>query len=224
MVIIRAMKALVLFSGGQDSTTCLAQACHDYPNEVTALGFNYGQRHTIELKQAKKITKLANVPFEIIDLSYIANLTPNALTSHNIPIETQTKTLPNTFVPGRNIFFLSTAAVIAKEKNISILYTGVCETDYSGYPDCRQEFINSLETTVSLGLDYPITIKTPLMNLTKAETVLLMKSLRKLAWYKESHTCYEGKRPACGTCPACLLRLQGFKKANIIDPIEYEKH
>ena len=214
------MKALVLFSGGQDSTTCLAQACHDYPNEVTALGFNYGQRHTIELEQAKKITALANVPFEVIDLSYIANLTPNALT-HDIPIETQTKALPNTFVPGRNIFFLSTAAVIAKEKNISIIYTGVCETDYSGYPDCRQEFISSLEQTLSLGLDISISIKTPLMKLSKAETVLLMQSLGKLDWYKESHTCYEGLRPACRKCPACQLRLKGFNDANIPDPIAY---
>ncbi len=218
------MKALVLLSGGQDSTTCLAQACADFPNEVTTLAFNYGQRHTIELEQAKKIAALANVPFDIIDLSYIATLSQNALTSHTIPIESSSETLPNTFVPGRNIFFLSTAAVIAKEKEISILYTGVCETDYSGYPDCRHDFIKSLETTVSLGLNYPITIKTPLMNLTKAETVLLMKSLGKLDWYKESHTCYEGKRPACGTCPACLLRLQGFKKANIIDPIKYIKN
>ena len=216
------MKALVLFSGGQDSTTCLAQACADFPNQVTAIGFNYGQRHHIELTQAQKVAELANVPFSIINLDFIANLSNNALTNHTTNIEQIPGELPSTFVPGRNLFFLSAAAIKAKEQGISILYTGVCQTDYSGYPDCRDTFIQSAQKTISLALDYSITIKTPLMFLTKGQTVQLMQTLDKLDWYKESHTCYEGTRPACGKCPACELRLNGFKEAGIKDPLEYK--
>jgi 7-cyano-7-deazaguanine synthase len=214
-------KALVLFSGGQDSSTCLAQALHDFPNAVTALCIHYGQRHKIEIEQAKKICDLAQVPLEIIELPFIASLSSNALTNTEIPIQSPSKGLPSTFVEGRNLFFLSVAAVKAKEQQISIIYMGVCETDYSGYPDCREDFIKSAQTTLSLALDYPIQIITPLMHLTKAQTVQLMKTLGKLAWYTDSHSCYEGQRPACGQCPACLLRLKGFKEAGIKDPLEY---
>lgn len=214
------MKALVLFSGGQDSTTCLAQACNDFPGQVKALGFDYGQRHRIELEQAKKVTQLAGVPFDIVSLDFMAHLAPNALTDHTAVIEQKDGELPSTFVPGRNLFFLSSAAIKAMHDNIHILYTGVCQTDFSGYPDCRQDFIDSAATTISLALDYKIAIKTPLMYLTKAETVLKMQSLNRLDWYKHSHTCYEGKRPACGKCPACILRAKGFKQAGIKDPLE----
>ena len=214
-------KALVLFSGGQDSTTCLAQACADHANNVHALGFNYGQRHTIELTQAAIIAKKAGVPFTIIDLPFIAALSKNALTHSDVAITHEPDSLPSTFVPGRNLFFISAAAVFAREQGISLLYTGVCETDYSGYPDCRSDFIESAQNTINLAMETDISIQTPLMHLTKADTVRLMQDLGKLDWYADSHTCYNGHRPACGTCPACELRLKGFAEAEIQDPLEY---
>jgi len=213
--------ALVLFSGGQDSTTCLAQACKEHANQVLALGFYYGQRHKIELEQAQKVADLAGVPFKVIDLNFISQLTPNALTSKEIRIEHNPGELPSTFVPGRNLFFLSVAGVIARQVGAEHIYTGVCQTDYSGYPDCRQDFIESAEKTINLAMETTIKIHTPLMWLTKAETVLKMRDLGKLEWYSETHTCYEGLRPACGTCPACTLRLKGFHNAGINDPLIY---
>jgi len=215
-------KALVLFSGGQDSTTCLAQALADYPNGVVALCINYGQRHKIEIKQAKTLCDIAGVEFISIDLPFIAGLSSNALTDSSIEISQDDNGLPSTFVEGRNLFFLSVAAVKAKTLGINTMYCGVCETDYSGYPDCREDFVTSAQTTISLALDYPIHIITPLMHLTKGETVSLMKQLGRFEWYKHSHTCYEGKRPACGKCPACVLRLKGFEDAQETDPLEYE--
>jgi len=216
------LKALVLFSGGQDSTTCLALALDEFPGQVMALAIDYGQRHRIELEQAQKIADMAKVPLKVIDLSFIAQLSPNALTHPNIAIDTPPVQLPSTFVEGRNIFFLTAAAVVAKTHHIPYLYTGVCETDYSGYPDCRHAFVQSLNQSLNLGLAYNLTIKTPLMWLSKAETVLLMQRLGKLDWYAESHTCYEGLRPACGKCPACLLRLKGFAEAGLSDPLCYQ--
>ena len=111
--------------------------------------------------------------------------------------------------------------MIAYEKKTNIMYTGVCQTDFSGYPDCRQDFINSQEQTLSLALGTKIEINTPLMHLTKKETVLLMNKLNRLEWYEDTHTCYEGARPACGKCPACILRLKGFEQAGIKDPLSY---
>lgn len=217
----KKISAIVLFSGGQDSTTCLAQACVDFPNQVLALGFDYGQRHNIELIQAQKITDLANTPFRIFDAKFISSLAPNALIDNNIIITQQEGELPSTFVPGRNLFFLSIASVIARQIGASHLYTGVCQTDFSGYPDCRDDFIKSAEKTINLAMETHLKIHTPLMWLTKAETILKMNALGKLEWYKETHTCYEGMRPACGACPACILRLKGFKEANIKDPLSY---
>ncbi|RAP31500.1 7-cyano-7-deazaguanine synthase QueC [Candidatus Marinamargulisbacteria bacterium SCGC AG-414-C22] len=217
-----SIKALVLFSGGQDSTTCLAQACNDFPGRVAAVAFDYGQRHRVELEQAQIIAKLADVPLTVVPLPFISDLTSNALTRPDMDIATPTDSLPNTFVDGRNLFFLSVAAVIAKQQDCSILYTGVCETDYSGYPDCRQSFITSCTETLNLAMDYTFEIRTPLMYLTKAETVLLMKNLNCLDWYAHTHTCYNGQRPACGTCPACELRLKGFADAGLTDPLEYQ--
>lgn len=214
-------RALVLLSGGQDSTTCLAVALEEFPGAVEAIAFDYGQRHKIELEQAKKIANLANIPLQIIDATWIANLSQNALTDPSLAITHSEGELPSTFVDGRNLFFLSIAAVFAKQKNITTIYTGVCETDFSGYPDCRSEFIQSLNQTLNLGLATHLKIATPLMWLTKAETVKLMQKLGKLDWYKETHTCYEGLRPACGHCPACKLRLKGFQDAGVIDPIAY---
>jgi len=217
-------KALVLLSGGQDSATCLAIALETYPNpgEVMAICFDYGQRHRIELDLAKKIAEIAAIPLQIIDATWIATLSPNALVDASIPIsENEKGTPPSTFVEGRNLFFLSIGAVIAKINKIQHLYTGVCETDFSGYPDCRNDFITSLTKTLSLGLGYPLTIVTPLMWKTKSQTVQLMQKMNKLDWYTFTHTCYLGKRPACGSCPACILRLKGFEEAGVKDPIDY---
>ena len=212
-------KALVLLSGGQDSATCLAVALKDFYGQVEAIGFDYGQRHRIELQQAEILAKKAGVPFQIISLPFISELAPNALVDSTLPIETKSGQLPSTFVPGRNLFFLGTAAVIAKQKGIHTLYTGVCQTDYSGYPDCREKFILSAAQTISLAMDFPFTIETPLMWLTKAETVKLMLKLGKLDWYADTHTCYEGMRPSCEICPACILRKKGFDEAGIKDPL-----
>lgn len=216
-----AKKALVLFSGGQDSVTCLAQAIQDFSGEVETVAFNYGQRHLIELEQAQKVALLANVPFSVIDLTFISQLSKNSLTDSSIKMDTKEGQLPNTFVPGRNLFFISVGAVMCQQKEFSTIYTGVCQTDFSGYPDCRDAFIKSCEHTVNLAMDTSLEIRTPLMWLTKSETVQKMATLGYLEWYKESHTCYEGHRPACGQCPACVLRLKGFKEAGIVDPLEY---
>jgi 7-cyano-7-deazaguanine synthase len=214
-------KALVLLSGGQDSATCLAIALSEFPGNVEAIGFNYGQRHSVELDQAKYIAMLAGVPFRIIDLGFIGQLSENALTSSDILIQEKENEPPSTCVDGRNLFFISTAAVIAKQQGIHVLYTGVCQTDYSGYPDCRDDFVKSLNVTLNLSMAYLFDIRTPLMWLTKAETVFLMNSLGKLEWYQHTHTCYEGVRPACGVCPACKLRQKGFAEAGIKDPLSY---
>lgn len=214
--------AVVLLSGGQDSVTCLAVALNECKGKVYALALDYGQRHSIELEQAKKIAEVANIPFEILDLTLLSQITTNALTDSSIDIEQKSGQLPSTFVDGRNMLFLGFAATYAKQKQAYTIYTGVCETDYSGYPDCRDVFIKSMERTISLAMDCSFTLKTPLMWLDKSETVLLMKTLGKLEWYRYSHTCYEGKRPACGQCPACKLRLKGFEKAGMKDPILYQ--
>lgn len=214
--------ALVIFSGGQDSTTCLAEAQNDFPNQVEAIAFNYGQRHLIELEQAQIIAKKACVPLRIIDVPLFSSLTKNALTDHHQPIEHINDELPSTFVPGRNHIFISIASIIAYQKGIKHLYTGVCQTDFSGYPDCRDRFIKSLNQTINLAMDTDMTIHTPLMWLTKAETIKRMQELGKLDWYKDTHTCYEGHRPACGKCPACTLRLNGFNDAGIKDPLDYQ--
>ncbi len=212
--------ALVIFSGGQDSTTCLAIATQAHPTVETVM-FDYGQRHRIELIQAKRMTAKLGIRHDMIDMTWLNDLSPSALTRSTIAIGETPGQLPTTFVDGRNLFFISVAAVIAKQRGITDLYTGVCETDFSGYPDCRHDFIQSLQTTLRLGLDYPLTIHTPLMWLSKAETVQKMAELGKLDWYADTHTCYEGTRPACGTCPACRLRLNGFKAAGVTDPIAY---
>lgn len=218
-------KALVVFSGGQDSTTCLAWAIKKF-DKVIAITFNYGQRHKIEIKSAKKIAKLTNTPFKIQKLNLIKDLTKNALTDESIKIadklgtKTQNSHLPSTFVPGRNAIFLTTAAIYANQLGITNIVTGVCQTDYSGYPDCRANFIKSLQKTLNLAMDEKFKIHTPLMWLTKAQTVELMAKLKQLPLLAHSHTCYEGMRPACNKCPACKLRAKGFKQANLKDPLE----
>ena len=218
---ISMTKAVILLSGGQDSATCLAIAKESFDRDLIGIGFFYGQRHANELKQANILADLAEIPFKTIDLSFISQLTPNALTDSNIAIEHAEGHLPSTFVPGRNLFFISVGAVIARQVGANKLFTGVCQTDFSGYPDCRHDFIQSAEKTINLAMETTIHIETPLMWLTKAETVMKMKELGKLSWYQHTHSCYHGVRPACGVCPACLLRLRGFNDAGIEDPIEY---
>ena len=217
---VKNNQAVVLHSGGQDSTTCLVWALKRF-KKVYLISFDYGQRHKIELRAVRQIAKKLKLPYRIIKLPIIKELTENALTNPKLKIKTG-KGLPSTFVDGRNQIFLTIAAVYAKQKSIPNLVTGVCQTDYSGYPDCRDDFIKSLQKTLRLAMEFPFKIHTPLMNLTKAETVKLMQKLGGLNLLKYTHTCYEGTRPACGKCPACKLRLKGFREAGMIDPLSYK--
>lgn len=218
--------ALVVFSGGQDSTTCLAWAKKKF-GIVRALSFNYGQRHAAELEAAERIVRRLNVPWTIADMRGFGLLSKSALTDSQIQVDAAGGLggLPSTFTPCRNLVFLSAAASHAISLGIRNLVTGVCQTDYSGYPDCRREFIDALETTIRVGnglMKDDFEIHTPLMHLTKAETVKLAQECDAMELLAMSHTCYEGKRPACGKCPACVLRLKGFQEAGVIDPIAYE--
>ncbi|MBN1802609.1 MAG: 7-cyano-7-deazaguanine synthase QueC [Candidatus Lokiarchaeota archaeon] len=220
--------ALVVLSGGQDSTTCLVWALKKF-QLVSAITFNYKQRHGVEIDCAKKIVDIINLTSEkkvndhqIVDISFFSDLVQSAMIQETeITYNTETS-LPTTFVPGRNIIFLTIAAAVAYQKRIKHLIAGVCQEDYSGYPDCRDATIKSLQATLKLGLDYDIIIHTPLMWKNKSETIKLMQKLGRIDLYKYTHTCYEGKRPACGKCFACELRLRGFKEAGLIDPLEYE--
>ena len=216
------MSAIVLLSGGQDSATCLAVASSTH-SKIHCIAFNYNQRHIIELDYAKKLADHANATFQVIDARFLSQLSQSAMLNNSQEIRHEEGQLPTTFVPGRNAFFLTIASAIAYEYKASVIYTGVCQTDYSGYPDCRNDFIESQEQTLSLAMDRPIKIETPLMVLTKSETVQLMQNLGKLSWYESTHTCYEGQRPACGQCPSCKLRLKGFSEAGISDPLKYEQ-
>jgi len=213
--------ALVLLSGGQDSTTCLAWAKKKF-RKVYAITFDYGQRHKIEIKAAKKIADTAKIPLLLYKTDIFKKFTQNALINKNIKIKIHKNKLPTTFVPGRNLIFLSIAAIYAHQLGISNIVTGVCQTDYSGYPDCRDKFIKSLEKTLNLAMETKFKIHTPLMWLTKAKTVKLMQQLGQIKLLKSTHTCYKGMATACGKCPACKLRLKGFKEAGIKDPIKYQ--
>lgn len=208
-------KALVVFSGGQDSTTCLYWAKRKF-RQVWALSFVYGQRHTLEVDLAEKLARQADVPFEKMEVPLIGQLGRNALTDAAISMD-KTKpaeTYPNTFVPGRNLFFLSVAAVYARERGIFDLVTGVSQTDYSGYPDCRDTFVRSLNTTLNLAMDEQFVIHTPLMWLDKAETWALADELGVFDIVRhETLTCYNGiPGDGCGHCPACRLRRDGLER------------
>jgi 7-cyano-7-deazaguanine synthase len=208
-----ADKALVVFSGGQDSTTCLFWAKKHF-KEVVAVGFDYGQRHRNELDAARSIADTANVPYQVMTLPLLNEITDNSLTRSDIAVETQTQEneLPNTFVEGRNLLFLSYAAIVAKGKGISHIIAGMGQTDFSGYPDCRDVFVKSLNVTLSLAMDYQFVIHTPLMFKNKAETWAMADELNVLDLVRNATvTCYNAiPAEGCGECPACKLRNEGL--------------
>ena len=222
--------ALVLFSGGQDSTACLAWALAQY-QRVETVGFDYGQRHRIELACRRILRRELCAAFphwatrlgddHVLDLTLLGQISDTALTDARA-IEMQSNGLPNTFVPGRNLLFLTFAAALAYRRGASVLVGGMCETDYSGYPDCRDNTLKALQVALSLGLAAPMTVETPLMFITKAETWALSESLGGAALnaliVEQTHTCYLGDRSqrhawgwGCGACPACQLRRSGFE-------------
>ncbi len=216
-------KALVVLSGGQDSTTCLYWAMDRFGRDcVSTITFDYGQRHRIELECAARIAAHVGVGNTCLPIDTFAALGGNALTDSAIEVESETaaaSVLPNTFVPGRNLVFLTFAAAYAYQLGIGNLVTGVAQTDYSGYPDCRDDTIRALQQALRKGMESQIVIHTPLMHLSKRETVELAMALGGLPAMALTHTCYNGKRPPCGDCPACRLRAKGFAEAGIKDPL-----
>lgn len=223
--------ALVLFSGGQDSATCLAWALDRY-ERVETVGFDYGQRHRVEMQARLKVREgMARTlplvadrlgPDHVCDLTGFGRIAESALTADRA-IEMDERGLPTTFVPGRNLVFLTYAAALADRRGLEVLIGGMCETDFSGYPDCRRDTIDAMQQALTLGLDKPVPIETPLMRLTKADTWSLAHELGgddlvELI-VEDSHTCYTGDRAhrhdwgyGCGVCPACELRAAGFAK------------
>lgn len=228
---VLARKALVLFSGGQDSTTCLAWALDRYAH-VETVGFDYGQRHRVELDQ--RIVVLAEIRKQfprwseklgedhMLDLSVLGQVSDTALTQAR-EIEMNASGLPNTFVPGRNLLFLTLSAALGYRRNADVLVGGMCETDYSGYPDCRDDTLKSQQVTLSLGLGSRVTIDTPLMWLDKTQTWELAETLGGHEFVdlivEHTHTCYLGERTeqhrwgyGCSHCPACELRKKGWER------------
>lgn len=226
-----ARRALVLFSGGQDSTTCLAWALARYAH-VETIGFDYRQRHAIELTQRQVVLSALRERFpqwatrlgedHLVDLGVLGAISQTALTDTRA-IELQANGLPNTFVPGRNLLFLTLAACVGYRREIDVLVGGMCETDYSGYPDCRDDTLKAQQVALALGLGQRCTIETPLMWLDKAATWALARELGGDALVdlivRDTHTCYLGERGAlhrwghgCGHCPACELRAAGWQR------------
>jgi len=222
-------KALVLFSGGQDSTVCLAWALQRF-SQVETIGFSYGQRHEIELSCRQKVMAELRAQFpkwgkrlgedHVLDLALLGQISETALTAQR-EIEMNEDGLPNTFVPGRNLLFLTFAGTVAYRRGLNALVGGMCETDFSGYPDCRDNTLKALQVAISLGLDTPMTIETPLMWFDKAQTWALTAQLGGQALtdlvVELTHTCYVGDRSrrhewgyGCGLCPACDLRRAGY--------------
>ena len=207
--------ALILFSGGQDSTVCLFWALKQFAR-VETVCFRYGQRHESEIDAAQAIAAQARVPFRIIDASLIAGLSNNSLTDKSVAMDHERtgEAPPNTFVPGRNLLFISMAAVIARERNIANLVTGVSQADYSGYPGCRDAFIRSLNATLNLSMDEHFVIHTPLMWLDKSAVWQLADKLGIFELVKtQTVTCYNGiPGNGCGECPSCKLRNHGLQQ------------
>ena len=208
--------ALVVLSGGQDSTTALFWARNRYTS-IQAISFDYGQVHKRELECAQTIAQHAGIPHRIVSIELykklsVSTLIQNGKSNHH-------SNLPLTFVPGRNLIFLTYAAIYAYADSIHHLIAGMSQVDYSGYPDCRENTLTSLEKTLSLGMDYPLRIITPLLHLSKRETVELAQKENALEFMALTHTCYKGSYPPCGTCDACILRAKGFSEAGIPDPL-----
>lgn len=231
--------ALVLFSGGQDSTTCLALALSKY-ERVETVAFDYGQRHKVELEARLNVLREIKAQFpqwahklgedHLLDLAVLGQVSDTSLT-RDVAFKMESSGLPNTFVPGRNLLFLTLAAALAYRRDLQVLVTGVCETDFSGYPDCRDDTIKAMQLALSLGMDKRFLIETPLMWIDKADTWRLAheigeksgqpqggEALVKLI-VEHTHTCYLGDRVhrhawgyGCGTCPACELRARGFER------------
>ena len=222
-------RALVLFSGGQDSTVCLAWALNRF-RLVETIGFDYGQRHEIELQCRQTVREQIALNFpkwakrlgedHVLDLALLGQISDTALTQQR-EIEMNENGLPNTFVPGRNLLFLTFAATVAYRRGLNVLVGGMCETDFSGYPDCRDNTLKALQVALSLGLDAPMTIETPLMWYDKAQTWALTERLGGEPLIdlvaEHTHTCYMGDRSrrhewgyGCGLCPACDLRRAGY--------------
>ena len=229
--------ALVLFSGGQDSTTCLAQALSKY-ERVETVAFDYGQRHIVELEARLNVLRELKDQFpewagrlgedHLLDLAVLGQVSDTSLT-RDVAFKMESSGLHNTFVPGRNLLFLTLAAALAYRRDLQVLVTGVCETDFSGYPDCRDDTIKAMQLALSLGMDKRFLIETPLMWIDKADTWALAHSLGEVSGQRaggkalvdliieHTHTCYLGDRVhrhawgyGCGTCPACELRARGF--------------
>nr|WP_315205776.1 7-cyano-7-deazaguanine synthase QueC [uncultured Albidiferax sp.] len=224
-------RALVLFSGGQDSTTCLALALSKYAH-VETVAFDYGQRHHVELQARLQV--LANLKTQfpqwadkmgedhLLDLSVLGQVSETSLT-RDMAFKMEEGGLPNTFVPGRNLLFLTLAAALAYRRDLEVIVTGVCETDFSGYPDCRDDTMKAMQLALSLGMDKRYLIETPLMWIDKAQTWQLAQQLGGQLLVdlivEDTHTCYLGDRVhrhawgyGCGACPACVLRARGFER------------
>ncbi|ATF10363.1 Queuosine Biosynthesis QueC ATPase [Candidatus Enterovibrio altilux] len=218
-------KAVIAFSGGQDSTTCLVQALPEF-DEVHCMTFDYGQRHKQEIKVAEAVVKeLGATSHKIMNVSLLNELTSSSLTCDNIPVshELQENGLPNSFVPGRNILFLTLTCIYAYQLGAETVITGLCEIDFSGYPDCRNDFVQAINKALVLGMDHQLEIRTPLMWLNKAETWALADKLNKFEYIRDNTlTCYHGViGSGCGDCSACKLRQKGLnsyinKKCNNI--------
>ncbi len=230
--------ALVLFSGGQDSTTCLAHALTRYAR-VETLAFDYRQRHVVELQSRLEVLKAIRTRFpdwaeklgedHLLDLAVLGQVSETSLT-RDMAFQMEASGLPNTFVPGRNLLFLTLAAALAYRRDLDVIVTGVCETDFSGYPDCRDDTMKAMQIALSLGMDRRLLIETPLMWIDKAQTWALAHQLGEQSHagggdalvdilVSHSHTCYLGDRThrqdwgyGCGTCPACELRARGWQQ------------
>jgi 7-cyano-7-deazaguanine synthase len=224
-------RALVLFSGGQDSTTCLAWALSHYA-KVETIGFDYGQRHAVELTVRPTVLQALRAlspdwnerlgEDHLIDLSLLSKISDTAMTQ-DVEIVMQANGLPNTFVPGRNLLFMTVAATVAYRRGLNVLVGGMCETDFSGYPDCRDDSMKALQVALNLGMDTRVKLETPLMWINKAQTWQLAQDLGGGALVdlirNETHTCYLGQRGklhdwghGCGSCPACQLRERGYRE------------
>ena len=223
--------ALVLFSGGQDSTTCLALALSKY-ERVETIAFDYRQRHSVELEARLRVLEQIKLQFpqwahklgedHLLDLGVLGQVSESSLT-RDVAFKMESSGLPNTFVPGRNLLFLTLAAALAYRRDLQVMVTGVCETDFSGYPDCRDDTMKAMQLALSLGMDKRFLIETPLMWIDKADTWALAASLGGQPLVdliiEHTHTCYLGDREhrhtwgyGCGTCPACDLRKKGYER------------